>query len=452
MYHRLSPKIVVLAYLLFLFYLVLFSWLVTKSNNFKAAGLPPKLLVGLFIAKVAGGVLYGYIHQRYVADSDTWSIFDWSLKHYKLLLQDPAGFIKAWNADPLTEINHRFSDVFGSEGSFWNNLKSVILMKIEAMVNVFSFGHYYVNVIWYAFLTFGGYIAFYRALLLIYPKSGITSLIAVFFIPSCFFWTSGMLKDGILFMLFGYIFYYMTQWASLDGSGNRNVHGISSPTHAVTNQPYRPYLTLALKITACLAGIFILRNYIVLLLVPCLLAWALSIKFPSKTALWFLGVFSVGLLLFFLSPYILAGIDFPLFLANKRHDFLLLPANSALPAGRIEPSFLGYLAVLPESINYGLFRPYLWDDKGVFYIPFAIELSCFYILLLAYFFQKQVSATSLQRSFFIFGLLFLISNWLLIGFTAPIIGAIIRYKSIFMTLTVAHIFYFLMPGLNKLKK
>ncbi len=420
-----------MAYLLFFAYLIGLSWVVTKC--FKASGLSAKWLAALFVMKVVVGVLYGFIHANYVQGADTWSIHDWSLRHYRLLLNDPLKFFTSWRGNGLeneNEIAQSFSDVFGSDHSAWNYLKSVVLMKAEAILNLFSFGHYYVNVVLYAFLTFGGYIAFYRGLLYFYPGSRITSLIAAFLVPSCLFWTSGMYKDGIIFMLFGYIVYYMSLLA----------------------QRRQGLLGLFTKMIVCIAVIFILRNYIALTLIPCLIAWWLSIYNPGKRAWFFNGIFLIGLLLFFFIPAFFPALDLPQFLVNRRNEFLALPANSALPVNDLQPTFIGYLKSLPQAFDHGFLRPYLWENKGVFYIPFALELIAFYGLAIYYLLKKKVGVNPLQQSFFLFALFFLASNWLLLGYTSPIIGALVRYKSIFMPLIMAHLLYFVTTKLNTLDK
>lgn len=423
-----------MGYLLFFIYLLLCVWLVTRINYFKAAGLSATWLSGLFIAKVACGVLYGFIYSFYAETADTWQIYEFSIAHYQLLLKDPLQFLQNWSANPSSEgysiLQENYKDLFGSDGSFWNSLKDMVLIKAEAVLNILSAGNYYVNVVLYAFITFGGYIAFYRGLLIIYPQSKVSTAVAVFLVPSCFFWTSGMYKDGVLFMLFGYI-----------------VHQMALIYKSAARLPASVF-----KIIFCLLGIFILRNYIVLVLVPCLGAWYLAIKYPSKALWWFTGIFGIITILFFVAPYLHPALDLPAFLVRKRNEYIQLTANSSLPAGQMEPTWLSYWQTLPEALNYSFLRPFLWERKGIFYLPFAIELILFYILLIIYFIRKNKQVSQAQKAFFLFGVFFLCANWLLLGYTAPIIGALVRYRSIFFSVCIAHLLYFILPKLNTLKK
>ncbi len=421
-----------MGYLLFIGYLLLFSWLITKSRFFKASGLSAPWLTGIFLAKVACGVFYGYLFKPFGDSADTWEIYNESLRLYHIILQNPSGIgdviSKQFNG-PQSVWN-----VFGTHESFWNYLKDTLLVDIEVVFNFFSLGNYYINVVMYAYLSFGGYIAFYRGLLLLYPGSRISSLIAVFFIPSAFFWTSGMYKDGVLFMLFGYIIYQVAVWATADPVVQK-----------------RTLLTRLFKILVFIILLFALRNYIVLILLPCLLAWWLSFRKPSASSWYFTGILTFCVAAFFIIPYLIPAIDMPDALANRRAEFLMLEANTSLPAQNITPNLGGYFSVLPEAMNYGFLRPYLWENKGLRYLAFAVELYAFYGLIGWYIVKgRKYNYTPLQRLFFLFGISFLICNWLLLGYTAPIIGALVRYKSIFFSFATAHLLYGLIAGRNTL--
>src|SRR5215472_11595865 len=54
-------KPLLLEYLLFVGYLVLFAWLVTKTKFFNRSGLSKAQLVIIFLLKVMAGILYGWV-------------------------------------------------------------------------------------------------------------------------------------------------------------------------------------------------------------------------------------------------------------------------------------------------------------------------------------------------------------------------------------------------------
>ncbi|MBC8034317.1 MAG: hypothetical protein H7Y03_09235 [Chitinophagaceae bacterium] len=410
-------------YLLFIIYLLFFCWLISKTTSFKSTGLSVKWLIGLFLVKLAGAVIYGFIYRGFGNTSDTWQIFNYSIEEYNFLLKHPLGYLRRINLELNPFYDQELSDFFGTKGSFWNDLKDQVLIKAEVLFNVFSFGNYYVNCIFYIYLTFGGYIALYKALMMIYPGSQITSLIAAFFIPSTFFWTSGMYKDGVLFMLFGYIIYHLVLLTRARQNGS--------------------WVIVLLSIIV----IGILRSYLLLILLPCLLSWWLAIKRPALSLVYFGIIVSVCIIGFFCLPIAFPSFNLPQILIERRQEFMALEANTSLPAGELRPGFLSFLHTLPEAFNYGFLRPYLWENKGIIYLPFAIELVVLYSLLVIYAFRKK-SNTELQYSFFVFSIFLLACSWFLLGYTAPITGALIRYKSIFPSFLVAHLLHKIIPSVN----
>jgi hypothetical protein len=64
-----------LEYLLFVVYLIFFSWLVTKIRFFTATGLSKPQLIIIFLLKVIAGIFYGWMGQYYgelAQMMDTW--------------------------------------------------------------------------------------------------------------------------------------------------------------------------------------------------------------------------------------------------------------------------------------------------------------------------------------------------------------------------------------------
>jgi hypothetical protein len=110
-------------------------------------------------------------------------------------------------AIPSTTFSGFFSDTYGDgfggflgrEKSWWDNLDLNVILKLFGLFNVASFGHYYINVIFYSFLTLFGPVAFYQVMRHVFPYKRLSLLPAVFFIPSFLYWTSGLHKEGLIF-------------------------------------------------------------------------------------------------------------------------------------------------------------------------------------------------------------------------------------------------------------
>jgi hypothetical protein len=400
-----------LHYLLFLLYLVFFCWLISKINFIRNSGIPLRWLWILFLLKVVVGVFYGYIYSKNIAHADTWKMYFISLKHTSVLTSNPTRFITSW----FYESQYSYTEPFGSGKSYWNIIKDLTLIKIEAIFNVFSFRNYYINVLFFAFATFFGNIAFVKAYSLLFPQAKKFLIVfAAFLIPSALFWTSGLHKDGLLFMLLSIIVFQLALWMSSQKTTKKMV----------------------LNITLCLFFIFILRNYVALSLIPAILMCILTQRFPKQALKINVAVVVVCCSGFFLSSYISPSLDLPEWIVKRRIEFNSVSANTLLPYNQLENSFQSYLYNLPQAVNHGFLRPYLWDNFGFFYIPFALEIIALIVLIIYYVFN-HLPLTKSQRAIFYFGLFVFLANWLFLGYMVHIVGAIIRYKSIFLPFFVA---------------
>ncbi|MEJ7913789.1 MAG: hypothetical protein WKF70_11590, partial [Chitinophagaceae bacterium] len=201
-------KIALLEYVLFAVYLVLFAWLVTKVGFFIRSGLSSSQLIIFFLLKVLAGIFYGWIGVYYgelAQMVDTWAYHYESLNEYHLLINDPSVFFLNLLG---TTYESGYAGFFASQDSWWNDLKGNALLKLLAIFNVFSLGNYYVNVIFYSFLTLFGPIAFYRIMKEIYPSRQLAVLLATFLVPSFLYWTSGIHKDGVIFLGLAIVLYH----------------------------------------------------------------------------------------------------------------------------------------------------------------------------------------------------------------------------------------------------
>jgi hypothetical protein len=177
--------------------------------------------------------------------------------------------------------------------------------------------------------------------------------------------------------------------------------------------------------------IFCLRNFVFLLLIPALVAWRLAEKFPKKTLLIFVTTYCLGMLLFFLSGFISAKIDFPAYVAKRQESFIEIgkQGTSTIKVDALQPSFRGFIKNAPQAFDLAFLRPYLSKINQLFFAPFALEILFTQILLvLLLIFHKKL--IEIQPIIY-FSLFFSISVVMIGGYVVPIIGAIVRYRSIY---------------------
>ena len=401
-----------LEHLLFAGYLVLFAWFITKIKFFTNSGLTKAQLILLFLLKVMAGIFYGWVGAYYGQMAqmiDTWGYHVESLDEYRLLVDQPGEFFSNFFRSNYERGYEKF---FSTENSWWNDIKGTFLIKIMALFNVASFGHYYVNVIFICFLTFFGPVAVYRVMSDVFPNKKMQVLLATFLIPSFLYWTSGLHKEGLIFMGLALMIYHFYM-GFRDGSfGMKRI----------------------LNIILGFLLVLILRNFLIITLVPPLLAWLLAVKFKKRPLLIFGATAVLFIVFFFTARYLHPALDFPQATVNKHLEFRKLGGGSAVEVKTLEPRFGSFLTNTPQALSLSMLRPYPSDVKHLLSLAAALEINLILLLFLIFLVWrkngKPISPFLLFCLFLSFGIL------MMIGYTVNILGAIVRYRSIILPFLV----------------
>lgn len=392
-------------HLLFAGYLVLFAWLVTKVSFFKHSGLTAPQLVILFLVKIMAGIFYGWIGVYYGSMAqmlDTWAYHFESLKECHLLLNDPYSFF----ADLFHgRYENGFGKLFSSNNSWWNDLHTNIIIKLLAIFDVFSFGNYYINVVFYSFISFFGPIALYRVMKDVFAKKKLAVLLATFFIPSFLYWTSGIHKDGLVFMALALIVYHIY-------FGLKEKFTIAR---------------IAIIFLSCII-LLAVRTYIIVIVAPAVVAWIAAEKLRWKPIITFAAIYVVYILLFFTARYIHPKLDFPQAVVNKQQAFMQLQGRSEVSMIPLQPTFKSFVLAAPQAISIALLRPYPSDVKHLLSLAASVEVVV--LLLLFIIFLLGNTHTISLSPFVLFCIFFSFSVLLTIGYTVNFLGAVVRYRSI----------------------
>ena len=400
-----------LEYLLFSGYLVAFSWLITRIRFLQAPGLSNPQLVILFLLKVIAGIFYGWVgiyYSQLAQMSDTWNYHYAAMEEYAILKTDPF----EWSVNILrNDYPGGFSNFFGSENSWWNDLKSNVFIKLVSLFDLFSGGSYYVNVIFYSFIVFFGPLALYRVFYNLVPGRRVPVIIGVFLIPSFLYWPSGLHKEGLIFL------------------------GICLIIHAIyfANREGRYRVVHYLQLAGGLLLLLLLRNFVLALILPALLAWLLANRFPRYGIAIFCGVYLLAILLFFLSPVLTPALDLPAAVIEKQRAFLQLSGHSSIPVKSLQPTPGSFLLLLPQAVKLSLLRPYPSDIMHLLSMAAAIEIDVLLLMVLLFLFIRA-PAPIRSRNCLLFCLFFSASLLVSIGFSVNNLGAIVRYRSIVLPL------------------
>jgi hypothetical protein len=401
-------------YLWPLFYIALFLWLIARSAYFKKSGLSVQSLQLAFLLKVSCGAVLFLLYTYYYPvrkDADTFKYFDDSRFLYEALWTKPMDFFKMLFG--IGCQNEYFETMYFDKMNNWfrsydNGLlnDNRLVIRINAVFRIVSFGNYHVHSLLLNFLAFIGSYSLAR-LFLVFTDSKWKTYLAVYLIPSVVFWSSGILKEAVLLFalgLFGWNFYRLMfekwQWKRV------------------------PFLLFLLAI------LLVMKLYVFIAFVPAVLAWWIS-KYTKRTILVHASMIIGGILFGLALAQIVPSLNFIEIMANKQCDFINLSkafnVNSAIEMSYLEPNLWSFIKATPQALINSFTRPWPTEIKSILFFPPLLEnLFIIGILILSWFYGKKVSA--MQWKFVIFCLTFSIILFLIIGLTTPILGAIVRYK------------------------
>ncbi len=391
---------------LFFIYLIFFTWLVTKVSFFRNSGLTKVQITLIFLVKIAVGLFYAWlgIYGKTEPVGDSWAYHYHGLFEYNLLLNNPLKFFSSLFISPYEE---GYSNFFSVQNSWWNDLKVASFLKFLGILNLFSFGHYYNNLVIFSFLTLFGVIAFYRILKNVFPEPKIAVLISCLALPSFLYWTSGLHKDGLIFLSLAMISYHM-------------YFGLKEKKINI----YRGTL-----IVFFLVVILLLRNFMIIPVLPALLAWAASSLLPYKPIKVFAALYILFIIFFFTAKFVHPSLDFPAATVSRQASFISLGGNSDVFVQNLEPNVVSFIKVLPQALFMSVFRPTLADVNHILSLAAAVEVILYLGLFLLYLFVRK-GRTSQHTPFLLFALFLSFSVLLMIGYSVNNLGAINRYRSI----------------------
>lgn len=398
--------------LLFAAYLLFFAWLVTKTRFFAASGLTTAQLVIVFLLKVIAGILYGWIGVYYGQMGqmlDTWVYHYESLGETRLLQHDPGVFFTNIFHSGYPEGYGKFLSV---ENSWWNDLKSYSFVKLLAIFNFLSFGHYYVNVVFYSFVSLFGPVALYRVMMDVYPGRKLPVLLAIFLVPSVIYWTSGLHKDGLIFfgicLVVYHVYFGLKKGRFLPGR--------------------------LLVIAGSLILVLFLRNFLVIPILPAFVAWFIANKRKESPMVVYSAVYALFILAFFTARFLHPALNLPQTVVDRQEAFSKTVGVSTVAVQKLEPTFTSFVVNTPQAFALSTVRPYPSDVHHLLSLAAAAEINLLLLGFVVFLFWRRKGPP--LSPFLLFCLFFSFSVLLMIGYSVNVLGAIVRYRSIVLSFLV----------------
>jgi hypothetical protein len=173
--------------LLLIVYGALASLGIWKIPFLRSSGIRPALLWLLFALHVVTGWAHNWIAYRYFPEhGDIWNYFSLSFLYRHRL---------------LSEFN-----LFLSDNSTWTYITHNGIVFIQMLLDMLSMDDMNINTLLFSFPVFLGNVALFRVFRRRFPDDALTAT-SVFWLPSVLFWTACIYREGMLYMLLGFLFY-----------------------------------------------------------------------------------------------------------------------------------------------------------------------------------------------------------------------------------------------------
>jgi len=311
---------------------------------------------------------------------------------------------------------------YASQIYLFHDTNSYNVIRLAAFFDLFTFSTYSATALLFAVFSFIGSWQFFLTFYKQYPHLHFRLAIAAFFIPSVFFWGSGVLKDSVTLACLG----------------------------IATYQIYLIFIERRIRITSVLMLalslllIFSIRKFILQAYVPAVLLWlgASQIYRLRSIVLRILVIPFVAMVLIFSGYYTASKIgegDERYALNNLARTSRVTAydirywsgrfAGSGYSLGELDGSFESMVRLMPQAINVSLFRPYMWEVKNPLMFLSAVE-SFVMLLIVIYVFARQRFAafSNLAKPNVLFAISFTFVFAFAIGVSTYNFGTLVRYK------------------------
>ena len=391
-------------------------------NFFALEGISKRSLSIIFLLKIICGTALWAIYTFYYtnrATADIYKYFDASKIMFDALKTNPTHFLKMLsgigNNTPeflpyYDKMNYWSRQI---ESSIYNDSHTII--RFNTLLRFFSLGYYHVHTVFICFLSLTGLTAIYKTFYPVLNDKKSELFFVIFLLPSVLFWGSGVLKEGLILFTLGMFVYFFGQLFKIKA-----------------------------VLICLLAGLLLALSkfYVWITIMPGLLFLLWVNKSSGRhTALKFVIVFA---LLGFLGLNIdkFTSIQSPLVtLSQKQIEFNKLANGTVTDAfnkpipipesvtkiNTLEPTFTSLIKNSPQAFTNTFFRPFIWELNSPMMLLAGIEnLVILLFIIVCILFIKPLS--QIRWEYVLFCLSFVYIQFLIIGSTTPIIGAIVRYK------------------------
>jgi hypothetical protein len=368
--------------------------------------------------KVIGALAVGFIYQFYYDGGDTFNYHTHGSRHvWDAFVDSPSKGLKLLLGDNDGSIYKYSSQIY-----FYTDPGSFAIVRFASIIDFFTFSTYSATAVLFAVFSFIGMWLFFLVFYERYPEIHKWLAFSAFFIPSVFFWGSGLLKDTVTLGCLGMATYSLYK-IFID---------------------HKPNVKRWILLLLSLYALWSIKLYILLTFLPAAIVWIFvsNLQLARSLALKMLlfpFVISCASILGYYA-IVKAGQDSEKYaIANLARTaritaydiryFSGRSAGSGYSLGELDGSFGSMLALAPQAINVSLFRPYLWEVNNPLMLLSALESFfllgfCIVVLIRC---NVMIWRFVLQPDI-LFALMFSIPFAFAVGVSTFNFGTLVRYK------------------------
>lgn len=394
-----------MAYLIYLIILIVCCFLITRLSFFKESEIRIDYLIVFFLIRAVAGLFVSYMSYHFGRFPDSLLFHNNSIVESHWLIYNPSYFLN----ETFSNYGEGFRGIFITHSSFWNNLKSNLIIKPLAVLNLVTLRNFYTNTLVFNFFVFTGSVALFRVLSHKLSLKKPLLMVMVFLYPTGLLFTATIHREGLIWLCFSLFLLALTRMSD-DGF------------------TWKRFIVLVSGFIL----IFCFRNYVAFLMIPALSGWLLSLKYRSKTVVIFACIGVLSIIFLFGARIFFPFADFPQFIVNRASEFRLISEGSStyLEMNPLIPDFAGFASNFPVAFFHAFLLPGIQSITKWTMLPFALEIVCAEVMILIIAIKGKIKISPFT-AFLVF---LCFSVILIIGFIVPNLGAIIRYRSIYLHL------------------
>lgn len=405
-----------------------------------------KLFISAFWVKVFSSFCYS-MFGLYIARGDSVDLyFPEGYNFYKLILKDISNVYLIFQ--PAANFDESML-LFSHNQGYLRSPNNYMVLRIQAVVSFFTFGRFLASQLVFSLLALTGawrlFLFFHEQ----FPGLKKQLAIAILFLPTFVFWSSGILKDSICVGALGWLTFSL-------------YHLFYAKRKLITNLAivfFSAFLLYSLKVYILVSYLPAISLYLILLNVNLI---------QNKIVKGFLVVL-------FIIVSIMSFIKITDTMKNSLGDIaaggvenriIKLQDSYKWQSGRddagsyfslgveFDGSVNSLMRMAPAAINATLFRPYIWESKKFSTLLSSLESLMLMLFTLSALFRcgvRQFFLTIIQKPAVLYCIIFSLSFALFVGATTLNFGSLVRYKIPCMPFYVIAIFLILHYN-GKLKK